>query len=99
MWESLRYCPAYQRGKATLSKTDKNDKTVEEFIVKHPYDLVHMDQAESLTPGRPVTFSGLNNKKIFIFTLFTINVFYEFQHSTGASDSADLKISMGRECM
>ena len=58
-----------------------------------------MDQAESSTPGRPLTYSGKNNKnKMFIVTVFVDHiskkVFVEFQQSTSASDTLKSKARM-----
>ena len=63
-----------------------------------------MDQAESSTTEIPLTFSGRNdNKKIFVISLFVDSiserVFCELQHSTGASETIELKRSMECECM
>ena len=49
-----------------------------------------MDQAESSTPGRPLTYSGRNNpNKLFIITLFVDHisnkVFVEFQQTTSTA--------------
>ena len=49
-----------------MSKTEKSNKIIKDLIIKHPGDLVHMDQDESSTPGRPLTYSGKNNKRIFL---------------------------------
>ena len=61
-----------------------------------------MDQAESSTPGRPLTYSGKHNKsKVFIITLFVDSiskkVFTEFQISIGAKEKLAAKHSMERE--
>ena len=50
-----------------------------------------MDQAQLSTPGRPLTYSGKNNKnKIFFVTIFVDSVskkvFCEFQHSADFID-------------
>ena len=63
-----------------------------------------MNQAESSTPGRPLTLSKRNNKKkIFALSLFvdiiSERIFCEFQHSTCASETDEPKRSMERECM
>ena len=50
-----------QQERATSSKTDSDNKIVKGTIVKFPGDIVHMDQVELETPGRPFTFSGRNN--------------------------------------
>ena len=61
-----------------------------------------MDQAESSTPGIPLTYSGRNNKnKIHIITVFVDQIskkyFVEFQHSTNAKETLSSKINMERE--
>ena len=94
-------CAACQIGKAHLKSADKSP-IVSKDKIKEPGDLIHMDQAESSTPGRPLTYSGKNNKnKIFIVTLFVDSIskkiFAEFQRSTGAEESLDSKHSMERE--
>ena len=54
--------------------------------------MIHMDQAESGTPGRPMTYSGKNNQeKIYVFTLFVDSIskkiFVEFQTSSNAQQT------------
>ena len=58
-----------------------------------------MDQDESSTPGRPLTFSGKNNKnKISILTIFvdqiSKKIFAEFQQTTSADDTLKSKVRM-----
>ena len=63
-------CAAYQIGKASLKSAEKGSIVIKDET-KETRDLVHMDQAETSTPGSPLTYSGKNNKnKIFIATLF-----------------------------
>jgi hypothetical protein len=81
-------CLGCQLGKAHKIKRNKNNSIAGENITK-PGQLVHMDQAESQNPGRPMTHSGNNNKnKIKVFTVFIDSVskkiFVEFQTSTNA---------------
>ena len=62
-----------------------------------------MDQAESSTPSRPLTYSGKNNKdKIFIVSLFVDSiskkVFCDIQYSTGAEETVTSKQNMEWEC-
>ena len=81
-------CLGCQLGKAHKIKRNKNNSIAGESITK-PGQLVHMDQAESQNPGRPMTHSGNNNKnKIKVFTVFVDSVskkiFVEFQTSTNA---------------
>ena len=89
-------CLAYQQGKDMLSKTDKNDKIVKESDIEFPGNIVYMDQVEYSTPGRPLTFSGRNNKKkicvvsLFVDSIFK-RVFCEFQHSSSASETVESK--------
>ena len=60
-----------------------------------------MDQAQSSTPGRPLTYSGKNNEqKVFYVTIFVDNVsnkvFCDFQHSS-KEETILAKRSMERE--
>ena len=62
-----------------------------------------MDQAESSTPGQPLTYTSKNNKKkIFIVSLFVDSIskklFCEFQHSTGTEETILSKQNMESEC-
>ena len=64
-------CAGCQAGKSHLKSASKTGKIVKENIAK-PGDLIHMDQVQSSTPGRPLTYSGKNNKKkIFYVTIFS----------------------------
>ena len=61
-----------------------------------------MDQAQSSTAGRPLTYSGNNSKKkIFFVTIFVDSiskkVFCEFQNSTGAKETIEAKRHMERD--
>ena len=61
-----------------------------------------MDQAESSTPGRPLTYSGkTNTNKVSIITLFvdsiSIKLFAESQENTGAKETLVAKYSIERE--
>jgi len=94
-------CTACQAGKAHIKPASKTGKIVKGNI-KHPGDLVHMDQAQSSTPGRPLTYSGNNSKeKVFFVTVFVDSVskkvFCEFQHSTGTAETIKAKKNMERE--
>ena len=78
-------------GKAHRLKRNKSNKISSELI-KQPGDLIHMDQAESSNPGRPMTHSGRNNKtKIVCFTIFVDSIskkiFVEFQTSTNSQQT------------
>ena len=76
--QQVKY-PAYQQGKAIKSKSEKKKKIAKDSIVLSLGDLMHMDQAESSTPGRPLTNSGKNNKKkIFIVSLFVDSISKDF---------------------
>ena len=62
-------CAACQYGKA--KKKSPQDGQLGHKNCSIPGDLVHIDQSESSTPGRPLTFSGKNTKiKIHIITIF-----------------------------
>ena len=51
-----------QKGSAKITDTGS---------IKEPGDLIHVDQAESTNPGRPLTHSGRNSaKKIHGVTIF-----------------------------
>ena len=70
-------CPACQQGKAIMSSSKKKNKIEKYQIIINPGDLIHMDQSESPTPGRPPTHSGKNNNnknKIFIVSLFVDSI-------------------------
>ena len=89
-------CPACQQGKAIKITANKDNKIVKDTVVINPGDLIHMDQAESSTPGRPLTHSGKNNKrKILVVSLFVDSIskkiFCEFQDSTGAEETIKAK--------
>ena len=61
-----------------------------------------MDQAQSSTPGRPLTYIGKNSKqKIFYVTVFVDSiskkVFVEFHNSTGAKEAIAAKHNMERD--
>ena len=93
-------CAACQAGKAHTKPASKKGKIIKQSITK-PGDLVHMDQAQSSTPGRPLTFSGWNNKqKVFYVTVFVDSiskkVFCEFQHSTDVEETVIAKQNMER---
>ena len=49
-------CAACQAGKAHSKSASKKGKLINQNI-NEPGDLVHMDQAQSSTPGRPITYS------------------------------------------
>ena len=94
-------CAACQAGKAHSKSASKKGKLINQTI-NEPGDLVHMDQAQSSTPGRPLTYSGWNNKeKVFYVTVFVDSiskkVFCDFQHSTGAEETVIAKQNMERE--
>ena len=60
-----------------------------------------MDQTQLSTPGRPIVYSGNNNKKqIFFVTVFVDSVskkvFCEFQHSTDSEETIKAKRAMQR---
>ena len=94
-------CAACQAGKSHIKPASKSGKIVKGKI-KEPGDLIHMDQAQSSTPGHPLTYSGNNSKdKIFYVTVFVDSiskkVFCEFQHSTGAAETIKAKQNMERD--
>ena len=94
-------CAACQAGKAHIKSASKKGKIISDLITK-PGDLIHMDQAQSSTPGRPLTYSGKNNPtKIFFVTVFidsiSKKVFCEFQHSTGAKETIKAKHAMEQD--
>ena len=55
-------CAGCQAGKSHIKAVSKTSNIVKKKI-EEPGDLVHMDQTQSATPGRPLTYSGKNNKK------------------------------------
>jgi hypothetical protein len=84
-------CLSCQLGKQHKVRRDIHNKIISSSV-KKPGDLIHMDQAETNTPGRPMTLSGKNNQeKIKCFTLFVDSIskqiFAEFQTSTEASQT------------
>ena len=48
--------PARQQGKVIKFRSENTNKIAKDQIVVNRGDLIHMDQAESLTPGRPLTY-------------------------------------------
>ena len=85
------FCLSCKLGKAHQLSRNKSNSIISESVTK-PGDLIHTDQAESATPGRPMTISGYNNKtKISVFTLFidsiSKKIFVEFQSSTDAKQT------------
>ena len=86
-------CASCQYGKA--SKRPAQYGTIGKHNnIREPGDLFHMDQAESSTPGRPLNYSGRNNK-MFIITLFvdliSKKIFVEFQQTTSTNDTLENK--------
>ena len=84
-------CLACKLGKAHQLTRSRNNTIIPDSITK-PGDLIHTDQAESATPGRPMTISGKNNKiKVTVFTVFVDSIskkiFVEFQTSTNAEQT------------
>jgi hypothetical protein len=53
-------CLACHLGKAHKVARNSENRIISERI-KRPGDLVHIDQAETSTPGRPMTYSGRNS--------------------------------------
>ena len=96
-------CASCQFGKAhKRNKMDGQNNKIGSKNATKPGDLVHMDQAESSTPGRPLTFSGKNNpEKVFIITIFVDHiskkVFVEFQHTTSSQETLKSKARMEME--
>ena len=93
-------CAACQIGKAKKKAVGKSNLVPADKI--YPGDLIHMDQAESTTPGRPLTYSGQNNKnKIYFVTVFVDSIskkiFVEFQHTNNAKETLKSKHNMERE--
>ena len=77
----------YSRKKRKITNTDSNEELG---------DLFHMDQAESINPGRPLTHIDRNNtKKIHVVTIFVDSfskkVFISFQRSTRATEAVTSK--------
>ena len=94
---------ACQQGKAHITSLVINNELIKGVIVKNPGNLVHMDQAESSTPGRSLTYSGKNNiNKIFIVSMFVDSisekVFREFQHSTSDEELISSKRRVEYNC-
>ena len=84
-------CLSCHLGKAHKVARSTNNTIINERI-KRPGDLIHIDQAETSTPGRPMTYSGRNSPdKITCFTLFVDSiskkVFVNFQHSTSTQET------------
>lgn len=70
--------------------------------MQHPGYLMHMDQTESITTGRPMKYSGHNHKlKIHIITLFVDHIsnktFLEFQHTTNSEETLQSKQRMEKD--
>ena len=58
-----------------MNKSNKSNSISKDIIIEHSGDLVHMDQAESFTPGRSLTFIGRNNnKKCFVVSLIVDSI-------------------------
>ena len=94
-------CVACQAGKDHIKSSSKKGKIVGELITK-PGDLVHMDQAQSSTPGRPLTYSGRNNKqKVFYVTVFVDSISKNFSVNFNilqdAEESIHAKQAMERD--
>ena len=94
-------CVACQLGKQHKIKRNKFNKIVSTDI-KNVGDLVHIDQAESSTPGRPMTLSGHNNQeKVTCFTLFVDSIskkiHVHFQTSTNAAQTLQGKHRFERQ--
>ena len=73
-----------------MGKAHKKAKGVKSIAkkgsIKDPGDLIHMDQAESTNPGRPLTHNGRDSTKwvtIFVNSI-SHKVYAEIQQSTGA---------------
>ena len=93
-------CAAFQLGKAKMKAAGKSKLIPADKV--EPGDLIHMDQVESTTPGRPLTYSGKNNSnKSFFVTVFVDSVskkiFTEFQHSCSAAETLKSKHNIERE--
>ena len=85
------FCLSCKLGKDHQLSRRKSNSIISEHISR-PGNLIHTDQAESATPGRPMTISRYNNTtKISVFTLFIDNIskkiFIEFQSSTDAKQT------------
>ena len=69
-------CLACKLGKA-LTRSCNN--TLIPDTITRPGDLIHTDQVEGATPGRPMTISGKNNKiKETVFTAFVNSISKKF---------------------
>ena len=96
-------CAACQMGKAHKLARGKTPIVNKEDITD-PGDLVHMDQAESTNPGRPLTHSGRNCKqKIHVVTIFidsiSKKVYAGFQRSTNAKETVNSKLEFEIDSM
>ena len=94
-------CAACHIGKGIKKAAEKGTSIISDKIEK-PGDLFHTDQAESTTPGRPMTASGKNNKnKIYYVTLFVDSIskklFVEFQQSTDAKATIKSKHAVEKD--
>ena len=88
-------CLSCQLGKQHKVTRTSDNKIVQAPISK-PGQLVHMDQAESSTPGRPMALSGWNNtNKITCFIIYvdsiSKHVYTYFQTSTNAKQTLEGK--------
>ena len=96
-------CASCQYGKAhKRSITQNTTGILGGPSITKPGQLIHMDQIESTTPGRPLTYSGKNSKhKIYIVTLFVDHIskkfFVEFQLTTNVKETIESKQCMEAE--
>ena len=89
-----------------MASSVKKYRIVKGKITINPGDLIHMDQVESSTPGRPLIHSGKNNKdnknKICIVPLFVESIskklFCELKHSTSAEGTVAYSHNTEQEC-
>ena len=73
-----------------MSSSVTNNKIIKGLTVNNPGDLVHMDQAESSSSRRSLTYSRKNNKKIIVSIFvdsISKTIFCEFQHSTSDEET------------
>ena len=96
-------CAACQMGKAHRMARG-SDSIIKNEDIKDSGDLIHMDQAESTNPGRPLTHSGRNCKQtVHVVTLFVDSIskkaYPGFQRSTNAAETVKSKQEFETEFM
>ena len=66
--QKIKY-PAWQQGKSVKTKLQWNNGITIDLTIIDPGDLIHMDKAESSTPGRSLTYSDKITNKKYLFYL------------------------------